>query len=144
MESLLDIIVYNQNHADKIRYGQKWLQIAQTQPGTRESTIPGSVTTTVTSRALIDDMLQRYSIDAIVNSGAGNENIGATAGYPTVAVPAGANSDGRAPVSVGFLGPAWSEGMLIGFAYDYEQATHKRRPPTEVNTAQLQTPFCAS
>ena len=144
VESLADIIAYNDAHPDKIPYGQKWLQISQTQPGVRETTVPGSVVTTKTSQALIDDTLQRYNVDAIVSSGAGNFNIGAAAGYPTVAVPAGATSAGRQPVSVAFLGTAWSEGMLIGFAYDYEQATHRRVPPTEVNAAELTTPACAA
>jgi amidase len=142
VKSLLDIILYNQDHADKIPYGQKWLQLSQTQPGTRESMIAGSVATTTTSQALIDDTLDRYKIDAIINTGAGNFNIGAAAGYPTVAVPVGVN--GKSPLSIGFMSTAWSEGMLIGFAYDYEQATLRRRPPTEVNAAQLQTPACGA
>jgi amidase len=33
------------------------------------------------------------------------------------------------PVGVSFFGRAWSEPVLIKFAYAYEQATHLRRPP---------------
>jgi amidase len=141
VKTLLDIILYNQEHSDRVPYGQKWLQISQTQPGTRESTIAGSVATTKSAQALVDDTLQRYSIDAIVNTGAGNFNIGAAAGYPTVITPAGVGS-GNNPTSIGFLGTAWSEGMLLGFAYDYEQASLKRVPPTEVNGDELATEAC--
>ncbi|XXX93777.1 amidase [Sorangium sp. So ce204] len=47
------------------------------------------------------------------------------AGLPGVVVPAGQYSDG-APFSLIFVGPHWSEAELLGFAYDYEQATQHR------------------
>jgi hypothetical protein len=34
------------------------------------------------------------------------------------------------PIGVSFIGGRWSEPQLIGFAYDFEQATHVRVPPT--------------
>jgi len=36
---------------------------------------------------------------------------------------------GLASITVSFLGPAFSDGQLIGLAYAFEQATHHRRPP---------------
>ncbi|WP_437675054.1 amidase [Sorangium sp. So ce131] len=47
------------------------------------------------------------------------------AGLPGVVVPAGQYSNG-APFALIFVGPLWSEPALLGFAYDYEQATHHR------------------
>ena len=32
-------------------------------------------------------------------------------------------------MTIGFLGRPYDEGKLIGYAYDYEQATLERRPP---------------
>jgi amidase len=52
----------------------------------------------------------------------------AVAGYPSITVPAG-QAFGL-PVGLSFIGPAWSEPRLLGFAYAYEQATHHRRAPT--------------
>ena len=144
VESLGDIIEFNNQHPDKIRYGQKWLQVSQTQPGIKESTVPNSVVTTESSQAVIDQTLERYDLDAIVSSGSGNFNIGAASGYPTVAVPAGATAGGRSPVNLAFLGRAWSEPQLLGFAYDYEQATLHRVPPTEVNDFELETEACSA
>ena len=141
VESLGDIIAFNDRHRDKIRYGQKWLQISQTQPGVKESTVPNSVATTKAAQAAIDQTLQRYDLDAIVSSGVSNANVGAAAGYPTVAVPAGG---GRSPVNLAFLGTAWSEPELLGFAFDYEQATLHRVPPTEVNDFELATEACGA
>jgi amidase len=51
----------------------------------------------------------------------------AVAGYPHVTVPMGAVEG--LPVGLSFVGPAWSEGRLISYAYAFEQATHSRRPP---------------
>ncbi|PTY07882.1 glutamyl-tRNA amidotransferase [Opitutaceae bacterium EW11] len=44
-------------------------------------------------------------------------------GFPDLIVPAGMTKDGL-PVSLSFFGPAYSEAKLIGYAYDFEQATH--------------------
>ena len=49
-------------------------------------------------------------------------------GFPSIVVPMGFGSQGL-PMNVGFLGRPYDEGRLIGYAYDYEQATLARRPP---------------
>jgi amidase len=49
-------------------------------------------------------------------------------GYPSVTVPNGFTANGL-PISLAFLGTAFSEPELIGLSYSFEQATHLRRPP---------------
>jgi amidase len=49
-------------------------------------------------------------------------------GYPDLIVPAGMTPEGL-PVTVSFFGPAWSEPKLLGYGYDFEQATHARQLP---------------
>ena len=49
-------------------------------------------------------------------------------GFPSIVVPMGFGSQGL-PMNVGFLGRPYDEGRLIGYAYDFEQATLARRPP---------------
>ena len=44
-------------------------------------------------------------------------------GFPDVIVPAGMTPDGL-PVTLSFFGRAWSEGRLLGYAYDFEQSAH--------------------
>jgi amidase len=60
-------------------------------------------------------------------SGGDVSKAAAVAGYPHITVPMGAVHG--LPVGLSFLGPKWSEGRLIGYAYAYEQATHARRNP---------------
>ncbi|WP_293392735.1 amidase family protein [Nevskia sp.] len=55
-------------------------------------------------------------------------SIANVAQFPDVIVPAGFTRD-RLPVSISFVGPAYSEPRLLGYAYSYEQATHHRAAP---------------
>jgi amidase len=57
----------------------------------------------------------------------GGYGAAAVAGTPSINVPIGA-SEGL-PFGLTFMGPAFSEPQLIGFAYALEQATNARRPP---------------
>ena len=53
-------------------------------------------------------------------------------GIPSVSVPMGLMNDTRMPVNLTLMGPAYSDAMLLSYAYAYEQATHHRRSPTRV------------
>jgi amidase len=57
----------------------------------------------------------------------GNTSVAAVAGYPSVTVPMGMVSG--LPVGLSFIGPAWSDASLIGFAYAFERETGHRRAP---------------
>jgi amidase len=59
----------------------------------------------------------------------GSSSPSAVAGYASVTVPAG-YVDGVLPIGVSFIGGQWDEPTLIGFAYDFEQATAVRVPPS--------------
>lgn len=48
--------------------------------------------------------------------------------FPDVIVPAGVTKE-KMPVTISFFGPAYSEPRLLGYAYAYEQATHRRISP---------------
>jgi amidase len=55
-------------------------------------------------------------------------NLANHSGYPDLVVPAGMTPDGL-PVSISFFGPAFSEARLLGYGYDFEQATRAIRLP---------------
>jgi len=96
----------------------------------------------------IDAALQKDHLDALIaptagpaplldyiavgkgGGGGGFTELAAAAGYPRITVPMGLVHG--MPVGVTFVGTAWSDFRLIGFAYAYEQASHARRPPGEV------------
>lgn len=50
-------------------------------------------------------------------------------GWPDLVVPAGFTSDPALPVGLSFIGPAFSEGRLLGYGYAFEIALPARRLP---------------
>lgn len=62
-------------------------------------------------------------------SGIGSATIIASeTGFPDLIVPAGMTNDGL-PVTISFIGTAFSEPKLLGYGYDFEQATKAIRIP---------------
>ena len=57
----------------------------------------------------------------------GSSSPSAITGWATITVPAG--YVGPLPVGVSFIGGQWDEPDLIGYAFDFEQATEARVPP---------------
>ncbi|MEP6765687.1 MAG: amidase [Gemmatimonadaceae bacterium] len=57
----------------------------------------------------------------------GNSSYAAIAGYPSITVPMAYATE--LPLGISFLGAAWTEGKLIGYAHAFEQATKVRHAP---------------
>lgn len=71
------------------------------------------------------------NLDAILFSGSSGAAIGAKAGYPTIIVPAGYQTlNNKNPLGLSFLAKAYEEDKLIGYAYDFEQASLARVTPS--------------
>ena len=62
----------------------------------------------------------------------GSSSAAAVSGYADITVPAGYVQG--LPVGITFIGGRWAEPKLLGLAYDYEQATKVRVPPSFVPT----------
>ncbi len=59
-----------------------------------------------------------------------NRSLSPAVGFPALTVPAGFTTDAL-PVGLEFLGRPFTEEMLLGLGYAFEQATHHRRPPPD-------------
>jgi amidase len=133
VRTLSDIIAFNEQHPDKVKYGQNLLQVSDTQPGVYAVTDGPVVVTRAATRAAIDGPLLKDDLDAIVAPGPSYANVGAAAGYPTVIVPAGTLNDDTRAEGLSFLGTAFDEADLLRYAAAYEKGTQRRVPPTVGN-----------
>ncbi|HET7483114.1 MAG TPA: amidase family protein [Actinomycetota bacterium] len=133
VKTLTDIIAFNNEHPDKVKYGQNLLEASDKTHGDMNDpvAIANREESIRASQATIDGTFTAYDLDAFVAPGAAYANLSAAAGYPTVIVPAG--YAGSAPLGVSFVGTGYTEPSLISYAYDYEQASHRRLPPPAVN-----------
>jgi amidase len=141
MKTLDNIIAYNTAHQQQaLKFGQTNALASQAKDLSAGSADTAQYKTDrandlVISKDRIDSVMQANNLSALLFANSGSAGIGAKAGYPTVSVPAGYQAANRWPFSISFLGRAWSEPSLIGYAYDYEQATKLRRPPSVINPA---------
>jgi amidase len=133
VKSLSDIIAFNSKHPDKVKYGQGLLQASDATPGEANSASVSALGLRTAMGGLIDGAMAKDNLDAILATGASYANVGASAGYPTVIVPAGLVND-KTATGISFMGTAWSEAKLLRIAAAYETGTHRRVPPTVVNS----------
>ncbi|MGW4462660.1 amidase family protein [Micromonospora sp. NPDC004704] len=139
MDTLDDVVQYNLAHAAEgtIKFGQTQLvtsnNIDLTDPVAKAAYETNRDTGIAGARDRIDSVLRAQTLDAIVFVGSGSAGIGARAQYPSVAVPIGYDPANGRPVGLSFLGTAYTEASLLAFAYDYEQASKKWLPPSQVN-----------
>ena len=98
------------------------------------------------TKAAVTALFEKYRLDAIVYPTSARpalyikpdglpvppsespRNLANESGFPDLIVPAGMTWSGL-PVTISFFGRAFSEGQLLGYGYDFEQATKARVLP---------------
>jgi amidase len=147
--TLADLIAFNRAHADREMpwFGQDQFEKAEAGEGMAD---PAYTATAANARRAagpdgINAMLAHDRLDALIApttgpawtidlvvadhySGGSAAGLAAIAGYPHLTVPMGQVHG--LPVGLSFIGPAWSEPLLLGLGFAYEQQSHARRRPT--------------
>ncbi|TFK52905.1 amidase signature enzyme [Heliocybe sulcata] len=146
VKNLADLIKFNEDHAEQELPAPYWTdqsQFIKSQSLEADKYYEDTVAANYKmSRASgIDATLQKYNLDAIILPTNGFASTPpALAGYPLISVPLGFQPDDLEPApaepvrqygpgvpfGISFMGTAWSETKLIGFAYAFEQATKAR------------------
>ena len=144
IKSLEELIEFNKNDPIEMEfYNQKYLEMAQEKDDLdSEAYLEALLKLIAGSRQNgIDYAMNKHALDAIIaptgtpawktdhtNGDSfqfGSSSPAAESGYPNITVPMG-YIDGL-PVGISIFGRAWSEDVLIGIAYAYEQATKVRQ-----------------
>jgi amidase len=150
VRTLADVIAFNQAHADVELpwFGQEIMEISETiGPLTDQAYLDALATSKRLARRAITGTMRRHDLDAIVtvtNEAPWTVDLvtgdhfvvplapstpAAVAGFPHVTVPAGYAFDDDLPIGLSFLGRAWEEPKLLGFAFAFEQGTNARHSP---------------
>jgi amidase len=153
--SLAAVIAFNEAHHDRELglFGQDLMQKAQATAGLDD---PGYRTALSNAHRLagpegLDRLLSHDQLDALVAPTGGPawvidlvngdhdtgsaSTLPAVAGYPHLTVPMG--DVGGLPVGLSFIGPAWSEQRLLGFATAYEARAGQHPQPRYLPTLEL-------
>jgi amidase len=155
-QTLADLIAFDQAHPNlEGPWNDLIFELADATNGRDSACDDLRAATTPPVQAAINSLMAENNLDAIIaltngpawpnnadpNEGdlnghfeffVGSSGAAAVAGYPDITVPAG--HDAGLPLGVTFIGGQWGEPKLIGYAYDYEQATHVRVPPQFIPT----------
>lgn len=136
VHTLDELIEWNEQNTEKaLKYGQDSLKY-RAQPDNplkSQKYILESITDLYYSQNKgIDYALEKYGLDTILFPSYVGADLCAKAGYPSIAVPAGFQDNGRA-FGITFAGTAFSEPTLIRIAYAFEQITKHRRMPNFKN-----------
>jgi amidase len=139
--TLADLIAFNAAHADAelALFGQETFEQAQKTKGLDDPAYKKARAASFQAAGPngIDRLLKDHHLDALVGptmppawkidavngdqiSGGGAGSLAAVAGYPHLTVPMGLVKG--LPVGLSFIGPKWSEALLLNLGYAYEQA----------------------
>jgi amidase len=156
IKSLADMIAYNKAHAaeEMPYFGQEIFIKAEAKGSLKD---PKYLKALARSQRMaraqgIDAAMKKYRLDAFIAptmappplidlvSGdpgypGGATTLPAVAGYPHITVPGGYIFG--VPIGISFFAEKWSEAKLLRLAYAYEQATHHRKPPRFLATAEV-------
>jgi amidase len=141
VRTLADLIAFNNDHAKQEMplFGQEYFIAADKTKGLDDPAYKKARRASFMAAGPngIDRMLKQYKVIALVGptagpawiidavngdffSGGGAGNLAAIAGYPHLTVPMGLVKG--MPVGLSFMGPKWSEALLLSLGYAYEQA----------------------
>lgn len=146
--TLADLIEFNRAHADVEMplFDQDFFVMAEATKGLEDPDYKAARETSLRLAGIegIDRLLAENDVVALVGPtmppawlidpvlgdqypGAGAGSLAAVAGYPHLTVPMGAVRG--LPVGLSFIGPKWSDALILSLGYDYEQASRKRIAP---------------
>ena len=145
--TLADVIAFNRNTPRELAlFGQGLFEQAERTEGLQSRAYRDARATSLRLAGAegIDRVLRANNLVALVGptmpaawpidavhgdqiNGGGGGGLAAIAGYPHLTVPMGLVKG--LPVGLSFIGPKWSDALILSLGYAYEQASHRRAEP---------------
>lgn len=144
MKSLADVIAFNRSHQEELAvFGQELFLESQARGALTSPVYRKALTACGSARKDLEAVFSRHRLDAVVAPtgapawltdtvngdafGFSCSSLPAVAGTPHLVVPMGALSG--LPVTLSFLGRAFSDAQLLRLGHAFEQLTHARQAP---------------
>lgn len=146
VKTLKDVIAFNKENEPKTMpyFKQELLESSQNSADLNSATYKDAVAKTISSRKMIDDILKKDNLDAIIGTSFGIPNCidlfkgdygedfyfcspAAMAGFPHITVPMGKVFE--LPIGLSIVAGAYEEAKILAMAYAFEQATQHRTAP---------------
>jgi amidase len=151
VKTLAEVISFNKQNEAKAMpfFKQEILESCEAMGDLNSKEYLSALSNTLKSRKIIDDLLKKEQLDAIIGTSIGLPNLtdlyngdystgfyfcppAAMAGYPHITVPMGKVNE--LPIGLSIVASAYQEGLLLGLAYAYEQASLQRKQPKFLKT----------
>jgi amidase len=160
--TLADLIAFDKAHAkqEMSLFGQDYFEDSEKTKGLKDPAYKKARQASFMAAGPngIDRLLKAYKVVALVGptmppawktdavngdqiSGGGAGSLAAVAGYPHLTVPMGLVKG--LPVGLSFMGPKWSEQLLLNLGYAYEQARGPFPAPKFYRSIEEQEPEVA-
>jgi len=147
IKSMADIIEFNDTHAATVMpfFGQERMLAAQAKGTLSDPEYLEALSNSKRiSQTGINTALEAHNLDALIaptrgpawmtdnvsgdhSSGISSSSLAAISGYASITLPAGDILG--LPIGISFIGAEFSDAKLIQFAYAFEQAGYRRKPP---------------
>ena len=156
VRTLADVIAFNKAHAQQEMslFGQETFEKAEATKGIADPDYKKARARSLelAGKQGIDLLLKQHKLDALVGptmppawkidavngdqiSGGGAGSLAAVAGYPHLTVPMGLVKG--LPVGLSFIGPKWSDALMLSLGYAYEQARGPIPGPTMIPAIEM-------
>ena len=131
VHSVADVMAFNKmDSVPRMPYGQSLFAGIVADSATDQEFDDIKKSLKSNGRLFFDTAMQKYNLDAVLSKNNFHGTLAAVAEYPAITVPMGYSENGE-PKGLTFISTPFSEQLLLGWAYTYEQASKRRVAPKD-------------
>ena len=133
VKSVADVIEYNKTDSSKtMPYGQKLFNGIVADKGDEAYLLAIKDSLNTIGQTFFNKPRSKHNLDGFLSINNYHASLAAVAEYPAITVPMGYDTHGK-PKGLTFIGKRLEEKQLLEYAYAYEQASKKRKTPSNYN-----------